>query len=358
MSHACSPATVQPGDLTLDQVRSRMAKHQAVIDELKRRYPTRRAVLLQVLHLAQAEFGWVPRVAIEWSAEVSECAPAHAFSVVEFYTMYRQVPKGKHLVQICQTMCCTIQGAEDLIAATEKSLGIHVGDTTEDGLFSLVRVECLALCGSGPGVMIDDQAIGPVPHALGSGNLPEGHLDVAEFHPSLKDLEAWFAFLRAEHRVHPTATTFGGHPITPVADALGRPVLNTKGHPLGVAAGAKPLPAGYSPAAPALKVAAKVEGEKITVTWANDPGAAKLVVERSDDGGTTWRDLATVTARDQKAADTLPVGQTAHYRVIAHEKDRVAKPSAIVSATGAVAPAPAPVPAPAASPAPAAPGKA
>jgi NADH:ubiquinone oxidoreductase subunit E len=171
MSSCANPATVQPTDLTLHSVRARIARYAPAEAELKRSYPTRRAVLLQVLHLAQQEFGCVPRVAIEWAADVSECSPVHAFSVVEFYTMYRQVPKGRFLIQICQTMCCHIQGSEDLIAHVEKKLGIHAGGTTEDHLFSLVRVECLALCGSGPGVMIDDQAIGPVPHALGSGKL-------------------------------------------------------------------------------------------------------------------------------------------------------------------------------------------
>ena len=141
-----NPATVQPAGLTVAQVATRMATYQPQIAELLRRHPTKRAVLLQVLHLVQGEFGWVPRVAIEWSATVAECAPAHAFSVVEFYTMYRQIPYGRFFIQICQTMCCHLQGAEDLIAHLEKKLGIHSGETTPDGLFSLVRVECLALC--------------------------------------------------------------------------------------------------------------------------------------------------------------------------------------------------------------------
>ncbi len=100
-----NPATVQPAGLTVAQVATRMATYQPQIAELLRRHPTKRAVLLQVLHLVQGEFGWVPRVAIEWSAGVAECAPAHAFSVVEFYTMYRQIPYGRFLVQICQKMC-------------------------------------------------------------------------------------------------------------------------------------------------------------------------------------------------------------------------------------------------------------
>jgi len=322
MSSCANPALVQPSDLTVDIVRARMARYAPAIAELKRRYPTQRAVLLQVLHLAQQEYGWVPRVAIEWAAEISECSPVHAFSVVEFYTMYRQVPTGRHLIQVCQTMCCHLQGSEDLIAHLEKKLGVHSGGTTEDHLFSLVRVECLALCGSGPGVMIDDQAIGPIPHALGVGKLVEGHFEVADFHPTPAVVDAWIDFLRAQpapqgrHHEH---------------DAIGDIVLNTKGHPTGAGATAQTLPADYFPACPALKVAAKAENGTVTVTWSNDPSyTAKAVVERSDDGGNAWRQIAEVGPKDQKAVDKLDAGAAAKYRVIVHEKARIANPSAVV----------------------------
>jgi NADH:ubiquinone oxidoreductase subunit E len=340
MSGHCNPALHQPKDLTVAGVAARMASYQPRIDELWRRYPTKRAVLLQVLWLAQQEFGWVPRVAIEWAAEVAGCSPVQAFSVVEFYTMYRQVPVGRHLVQVCQTMCCHQQGSEDLIAHLEKTLGVHASDpahhTTADGLFTLVRVECLALCGTGPGVMIDDQAIGPKPFPLGTGDLYEHYFEAGDFHPTPKLLDEWIAFLRAEAAKNP-------HPKQQHC-AIGDLKLDTKGHPAGFQSAAKPLPAGYSPAPPALKVAAAVNGPAVALTWINDPGCTKIVVERSDDAGATWRDLATPTPKDQKASDTLAEGQTAHYRVVAHEKDRVAKPSAVVSATGKAPAPPAPAP--------------
>jgi len=332
-----NPATVQPTDLTLEQVRTRMRAYQPRIDELWRRYPTKRAVLLQVLWLVQKEFGWVPRVTIEWAAETAGTTAVHAFSVVEFYTMYRQWPTGRHLVQVCQTMCCHIQGSENLIAHLEHSLGIHAGETTKDGLFTLVRVECLALCGTGPGVMIDDQAIGPEPHTLGVGDLREGWTDREDFHPDSALLDRWLEFLRQGAKVTPNGAQ--------QHDAIGDLVLNTKGHPGATGASAAVLPADYAPVCPALKVAAKVDGGKVALTWVNDPGAAKVVVERSLDGGASWAELAALTARDQKAADTLTVGQTAQYRVLAHEKARAARPSAVVSATGQNPPAPAAEPA-------------
>jgi NADH-quinone oxidoreductase E subunit len=327
-----NPATVQPEGLDAAGVAARMARFQPRIDELLRRFPVRRAALLPVLHLVQEEFGWVPRAAIAWAAGVCGVAPVHAFGVVEFYTMYRQVPVGRYLIQVCQTMCCHLQGAEELIAHLEKTLGIHAGQTTADGLFSLLRVECLALCGTGPGVMINDQAIGPDPYRLGDGVLREGHLDQDGFHPTPAVLDRWIAFLREEAARDPRPRQ--------AHDAMGDLVLGTRGHPGGHGATGQALPADYAPAAPALKVAAKVEGEAVTVTWLNDPGCAQVVVERSVDGGASWAPLATVGPKDQKAADRLAPGATAHYRVLVHEKTRAAKPSAVAVATGA-APAPA-----------------
>jgi NADH:ubiquinone oxidoreductase subunit E len=343
-----NPAEHQPKDLTAQVVQDRMAKHLPRVEELWRRYPVKRGALLQALWLVQEEFGWVPREGIKWAADTCAVSHVHAFGVTEFYTMYRQVPTGKHLIQVCQTMCCYIQGSEDLIGHLEHSLGIHSGETTADGLFTLVRVECLALCGTGPGVMIDDQAIGPQPHALGRPGIAEQHLSVPEFHPSAQVLDAWIAFLRAEHQKNPTRAGAEGRflPITP--DAIGRPVLNTKGHPGATGAAAKTLPPTYAPPAPALKVGAAVTGDSVALTWINDPGCTRIVVERSDDNGASWRELATPSPKDQKTADKLPEGVTAQYRVIAHEKERAARPSAAVTATGK--PTPPPAPAPAAAP--------
>jgi NADH:ubiquinone oxidoreductase subunit E len=324
-AHTTDIAAVQPKDLPLDTVRSRMARQQPRIDELLRRYPVKRGALLPLLWMVQEEFGWVPRVGIQWAAETSAVSPVHAFAVTEFYTMYRQVPMGRHLIQVCQTMCCHIQGGEELNAHLEKNLGIHPGQTTADGLFSLVRVECLALCGTGPGVMIDDQAIGPEPHALGEGVLREGHLDVDGFHPTPEVLDRWIAFLRAEAARNPQAK--------PRHDAMGDLVLGTRGHPGAHGANADPLPADYAPAAPALKVAATTEGETVVLTWVNDPICTKVVVERSDDGCQTWREVASVGAKDRRLIDRIVLGSTAFYRVIAHEKTRAARPSPSLSVT-------------------------
>ncbi len=360
MSHACvNPAELQPKDLTIAAVGARMARHQARVAELLARYPVKRGALLQALWLVQEEFGWVPREAIKWAADTCAVSHVHAFGVTEFYTMYRQVPTGKHLVQVCQTMACHQQGAEDLISHLEHALGVHCGETTADGLFTLVRVECLALCGTGPGVMIDDQAIGPEPYALGgAGDLLEGHFAVPDFHPTSAVLDRWLDFLRAEHQRGGTAATVrsaGGQLMPPGGDSVGRLVLGSLGHPGAPSAAAKAQAPGYAPAPPALKLGAAVTGDTIALSWLNDPGCTRIVVERSDDGGSSWRELCSPGPKDQKAADKLPEGTTAHYRVVAHERERAARPSVVVAATGKPPPPP---PLPPAAGAPAAAGKA
>ena len=77
-------------------------------------------------------------------------------SVATFYTMYKKAPTGEHLIQVCHTLSCALVGADKLIGHLEKTLGIKVGETTADGKFSLMRVECLAACGSGPMAQIND----------------------------------------------------------------------------------------------------------------------------------------------------------------------------------------------------------
>ena len=124
--------------------------------DLLSRYPVGQGALLEVLWLVQGVFGWVPREGIRWAANVCGCAPAHALGVATFYTMYNHAPKGKFLLQFCRNISCTIKGAPSLIAHVEKSLNIKTGETTPDGLFTLLQVECLGSCGNGPMMLVND----------------------------------------------------------------------------------------------------------------------------------------------------------------------------------------------------------
>ncbi|MEO6190732.1 MAG: NAD(P)H-dependent oxidoreductase subunit E, partial [Saprospiraceae bacterium] len=126
------------------------------INKLRTRFPESRqkSALLPALHLAQAEHGWLPVDVMNEIAEILEIQHIEVYEVATFYTMYHVKPVGKYVIEVCRTgPCCTL-GAEELIHYMEDQLGIQVGDTTSDKLFTLKTVECLASCGTGPVLQI------------------------------------------------------------------------------------------------------------------------------------------------------------------------------------------------------------
>ncbi len=122
-------------------------------------YPEGRqaSAVMALLDLAQRQNdGWLSPEAIEYVANYLEMAPIRVHEVVSFYTMYNTKPVGKHLVQVCRTMPCWLRGAAGLTDTCRDKLGIGLGETTEDGLFTLVEVECLGACANAPMVQIGD----------------------------------------------------------------------------------------------------------------------------------------------------------------------------------------------------------
>lgn len=120
------------------------------VDEIIARYPRKLAAMLPVLWVVQEELGWIPPPAMEWIAERLECSPASVQAVVTFYTMFDERPAGKYKLQVCRTLSCELMGARRIIEHVRERLGIEPGETTEDGMFTLQEVECLASCGTGP----------------------------------------------------------------------------------------------------------------------------------------------------------------------------------------------------------------
>jgi NADH-quinone oxidoreductase E subunit len=125
-------------------------------EETVGRYPKKEAAMLPVLYLAQEEFGYLSPEAIEYVARLMGQSPAQVTGVVSFYTMLNVKPIGRYHIQVCRTLPCALRGAEKLTSFLEKMLGIEVGQTTEDGRFTLSEVECLASCGTAPMMQIND----------------------------------------------------------------------------------------------------------------------------------------------------------------------------------------------------------
>jgi NADH-quinone oxidoreductase E subunit len=120
------------------------------------RYPKKEAAMLPVLYLAQREFGYLSREAIEYVAALMDVPVARVYGVVTFYTMLNMKPIGRHHIQVCRTLPCALAGAERIAAALKAKLGVGVGETTADGRFTLSEVECLASCGTAPMMQVND----------------------------------------------------------------------------------------------------------------------------------------------------------------------------------------------------------
>jgi NADH-quinone oxidoreductase E subunit len=129
-----------------------LAEYQAILG----RYPTRRAALMPTLWLAQREFGWLSLPAQEYVAELMELPLAWVTSVASFYTMYWKAPRGRWHLQVCRNLSCQLRGAGGVQRALEGRLGIHDGERTADGRFSLEEVECLASCDTAPVLQINN----------------------------------------------------------------------------------------------------------------------------------------------------------------------------------------------------------
>lgn len=129
---------------------------KAKFDDIVTRYPIKRAAIMPTLWLAQEEFGWLSNEVLEYVAELLELSPAFVASVASFYTMYYKRPMGRHHVQVCTNLSCTLVGADHILECLRARLAIEVGQTTADRQFSLSEVECLGSCGTAPMMQIND----------------------------------------------------------------------------------------------------------------------------------------------------------------------------------------------------------
>ena len=121
--------------------------------EIIARYPEgkQKSALLPLLHLAQEENnGWLSVEAMDCVAELLQLKSIEVYEVATFYSMYNLKPVGKYVFEVCQTGPCMLNGSDSIIAYIKEKLGIEIGQTTADGLFTLKTVECLGACGYAP----------------------------------------------------------------------------------------------------------------------------------------------------------------------------------------------------------------
>jgi NADH-quinone oxidoreductase E subunit len=152
-THSDAQAAAQPEDFeftpeNLERAKTHIAKYPA---------GRQQSAVLPLLDLAQRQSGgWLPRAAMHHVAEILGMPRIRVYEVATFYTMFNLNPVGRYLLQACTTTPCWLRGSDAVVAACEKKLGIGIGATTEDGLFTLIEVECLGACVNAPILQVND----------------------------------------------------------------------------------------------------------------------------------------------------------------------------------------------------------
>jgi len=126
-------------------------------EKIRTRYPDARSALLPLLGMAQEIRGHLTPETMDEVAEILDLSPAYVRGVATFYTMYNKRPVGRFLIQVCTGISCNLCGGDDVAQAFLNNLGIELGQTSEDGLFTVTEVECLAGCGFATTVQINSE---------------------------------------------------------------------------------------------------------------------------------------------------------------------------------------------------------
>lgn len=132
------------------------ADNEARFQALLSRYPDRRAALIPALILANREFGYLSREAMEYVASRLGIPESYVLNTATFYTLLRKHPVGRFHIQVCVNVSCYLRGADRIADHLKRVLGIGFGEVTRDGLFSLEGVQCLASCGTAPVIQVND----------------------------------------------------------------------------------------------------------------------------------------------------------------------------------------------------------
>ena len=127
------------------------------LDDVLTEYRDKPGALIPVLQHAQAIFGYLPEDALKQISVGLNKSYSEVAGVVSFYSYFSTVPRGKNLVRVCMGTACYVRGGKEVLEAVKDNLGIDVGETTEDKLFSLEIARCFGACGLAPALMVNDE---------------------------------------------------------------------------------------------------------------------------------------------------------------------------------------------------------
>jgi NADH-quinone oxidoreductase E subunit len=183
-------------------------------------YPQPRSALIPLLHLAQEQDGWLTEDAMAHVAELLEITPAEVYGTATFYDMFFTHPVGTYLVSVCTNIACLLNGGQELLEHAQTSLNVMPGTTSDDGVFTLEEVECVATCGEAPCLAVNWRYFGKVtPQRFDTlmDDLQAGRLaDEVPPHGTLnrvrREITAWAnaAATRAEAPAPPPSPAQGG----------------------------------------------------------------------------------------------------------------------------------------------------
>jgi NADH-quinone oxidoreductase subunit E len=132
------------------------------IDEVTALYETRVAAAVEAMRIVQDARGWVSDETLTAVAEYLNVSPSCLESLATFYSLIFRKPVGRHVIMVCDSVCCWMEGSEELVAHLGERLGVGLGGTTDDGRFTLLPVVCLGACDQAPAILVDWQLHGSV----------------------------------------------------------------------------------------------------------------------------------------------------------------------------------------------------
>jgi len=137
-------------------------KIRLAILELQEKYPQKRSALIPALHLAQSEYGYLPKEIQDEVAELFNIDLNEVHAVVTFYDMFYEKPVGKHIIHACKNASCMLRGSDEVIVSLCEKLSVKPGETTSDGQFTVIPSECLGACDKAPMLLVNEKVVGPV----------------------------------------------------------------------------------------------------------------------------------------------------------------------------------------------------
>ncbi|MBW7887729.1 MAG: NAD(P)H-dependent oxidoreductase subunit E [Bacteroidetes bacterium] len=127
------------------------------VEALFKRYPTKKAVMLSALWIAQEQEGWISEEMMRYIGDLLEVPYATVLGVVTFYTMYNDKKIGKYHIEVCTNVSCMLRGSGKILDTVEKHCGVKLGETSDDGKFTVSEVECMGACGGAPMLAIGEE---------------------------------------------------------------------------------------------------------------------------------------------------------------------------------------------------------